>query len=181
MCRPGAPQARPIYAPARNLRNLIQTKHIGQTFCALGRPMALTTKGATMCQRVRVFAAFALSSPSHRVVSSSPGMRWILLRAFICAFVALGLFTPTSRGAFITTITENGNDVVATGAGSLDLTDLTFSGQTGTIPFVIPDTAGLAMQLKFARKRPAMQGNAGGCKEMASEAVTSPGPSSSLR
>jgi hypothetical protein len=89
--------------------------------------MALTTKGSPMCQGVSVFAAFAQTSPPPPDVSSSPGMRWVLVRAFICAFVALVTLTPTSRGEFIITINENSANVDATGMGSINLAALTFN------------------------------------------------------
>jgi hypothetical protein len=62
-----------------------------------------------------------------RAVPPSPGLRWSLIRAFLCAFVALAL-TPTSRGGVIITFSQNGADVDATATGSLNLTALTFAG-----------------------------------------------------
>jgi PEP-CTERM motif len=76
-----------------------------------------------MSQQVRVVAGSALSSPSDRAVSPSPGMRWSLIRAFLCAFVALAL-TPPSRGEFTITFSQDGANVVATGTGSLNTTAL---------------------------------------------------------
>jgi hypothetical protein len=58
-------------------------------------------------------------------------MRWNLIRAFLCAVVALVAFTSTSRGGFIITFSQNGTDVVASGTGSIDLTSLTKLGTGG--------------------------------------------------
>jgi PEP-CTERM motif len=80
-----------------------------------------------MYQGIRVLPAFVPSSASPRSVSSSPGPRRLLLRAFLFAFVALGVLTPTTRGEFIITFAQAGPNVVATGTGSLNLTGLSFA------------------------------------------------------
>lgn len=44
----------------------------------------------------------------------------------------------SARAALIVNITEDGNDVVVSGAGTLDLTDLTLSPQASTRPLINP-------------------------------------------
>jgi hypothetical protein len=98
--------------------------------------MDVTTKGAPMSQQVRVDAACGQPSPSLRSVSSSAGLRRSLIRAFLCAFVALAL-TPTSRGAFIIKFSESNGNVVATGDGSFNLTSLQLrAGESGFPSYV---------------------------------------------
>jgi len=99
-----------------------------------------------MRHRVSVVAASALSSPSHHAVSSPAGPRWFLIRAFLCAFLALGLFTPPSRGGYIITVSPNGPNVVANGSGSLNLTALTLNHHTDfPAPFTVPSAGQLVI------------------------------------
>jgi hypothetical protein len=54
-----------------------------------------------MYQQDPIGAAFAPSSPPYNSVSSSPRRSRFLIRAFLCALVALGALTPTSRAGLI--------------------------------------------------------------------------------
>jgi hypothetical protein len=68
-------------------------------------------------------------------------------RRFVLAAAALGLAVGTARAGVIINVDEVGNDVVATGSGSIDLTGLTFAGTfsgsaTGTQPNIANITVG---------------------------------------
>jgi PEP-CTERM motif len=54
----------------------------------------------------------------------------------ISAAMLIGLCTPSARAAFVVDLTQEGSNVVATGSGSIDLTDLSFVGS---------EIAGIAM------------------------------------
>jgi hypothetical protein len=60
-----------------------------------------------------------------------------IMRLVALALLALGsLAGPKARGAYVITMAEVGNDVVATGNGSLDFTDLTAVGNGGDVGYV---------------------------------------------
>jgi hypothetical protein len=63
------------------------------------------------------------------------------IRAFPCAFLALVLLAPTSRGEFIITFSQNGNDVVANGTGSINLAALKAFATAPATPGVVASIA----------------------------------------
>jgi hypothetical protein len=48
----------------------------------------------------------------------------------ISAVMLIGLCTPSAQAAFVIDLTQEGSNVVATGSGSINLTDLTFVDQS---------------------------------------------------
>lgn len=64
--------------------------------------------------------------------------RSLSFRALLCAFVALCFFTPSSRGEFVITFSQVGDNVAANGTGTLDTTDLTLRGFIPSVPFEDP-------------------------------------------
>ena len=49
--------------------------------------------------------------------------------AALGAALLLGLSAPSTQASYIVTLTQVGNNVVAAGSGSLDVTDLSSSGE----------------------------------------------------
>jgi hypothetical protein len=54
-----------------------------------------------------------------------------------------GLLATAAKAAYVVTLEQVGSNVVATGSGTLDLTDLTFEGDVSTIPFIRPNFGGI--------------------------------------
>jgi PEP-CTERM motif-containing protein len=62
----------------------------------------------------------------------------------ISAFAFAAVAAPTAQAAFVATFQEIGSNVVETGSGALDLTDLKLSGGIFTKSFVAPNEPGYA-------------------------------------
>ncbi len=61
--------------------------------------------------------------------------RSLLLALVTCAVLIL---PASARAAFILTITESGNDVLVTGSGTIDLTELTYLGNGDQVSIMTP-------------------------------------------
>ena len=75
-------------------------------------------------------------------------MRTLFL-AGATALVLVSAFAIPADAAYITTLEEVGNDVIATGSGSLDLMGLTFQNTATTSALIQPDRAFLVLGLVF--------------------------------
>ena len=49
----------------------------------------------------------------------------------------------SAEAGYVVTLEQVGSNVVATGSGTIDLTDLTFEGSVSTIPFIRPNFGGI--------------------------------------
>lgn len=63
--------------------------------------------------------------------------------ASLALVVGSGMCAPSARAAYIMDLTQQGGDVVATGSGTIDLTDLSLLGPEFFPTYVAPDVAQL--------------------------------------
>jgi hypothetical protein len=68
-------------------------------------------------------------------------MTFIKGSAGVGAAMLIGLSAPSAQAGYVVDLTQVGSDVVATGSGPIDLTGLTFSGNTSVSSLVAPDAA----------------------------------------
>ena len=68
------------------------------------------------------------------------------IRRIAIAAVALALCTASARAEITITIEQHGNDVVATGSGTINLTDLINPTQTTTLTGVILPSLGYVVE-----------------------------------
>lgn len=71
-------------------------------------------------------------------------MTFVKRTAAAAALIGHGLLTQPAHAAYIVTFTQQGNNVVATGSGSLDVTDLTFGGFIAAAGAITPLSADIA-------------------------------------
>jgi hypothetical protein len=64
-----------------------------------------------------------------------------MMRASLCTVLAClcGFFAPQSQAGYVVTLVEQNGNVVATGSGTIDLTDLTFQYHAESIAGIIPN------------------------------------------
>jgi PEP-CTERM motif len=70
------------------------------------------------------------------------GRAFVIAMVNLAAFGAVFLFSSSAKATFIETLKQQGADVVATGSGTIDLTDLVFLlGPTSNNPAIHPSSA----------------------------------------
>jgi hypothetical protein len=91
------------------------------------------------------------------------------------AMVGLGVgMAPAAKAAFIATIEQVGGDVVVTGSGSLNLSDLTFIEDAGTISGMYPDAGRLSIGPSASVSTSIYYVNSSGPSNFGSGGITSP-------
>jgi hypothetical protein len=84
-----------------------------------------------------------MTTPRHH--SATRSLLATVAVAIPAMLIGSGLSAPPAQASYMVTIEQEGSNVVATGSGSIDLTDLTSAGMTGPVETSISPSEGILL------------------------------------